>query len=429
MKIKIFAIVIFTLSVNLLYSQTVPPEMAGKVAKNFFMERAMAADSSMKKIVFKPELALMVTANADSLYYVFNIGANAGWIIISAQLNTIPVLAYSFSGTFDTVSSNRPPAMNAWLVSYQEQIKYAVREKKTPYKEAREQWDYYSNFDAAKSPLKDILSVSPLLSTTWNQGSGWNAYCPADASGPGGRVWAGCVAVAMAQVMKYWSYPTIGSGSASYNSGTYGVLSANFGATEYNWANMPLNTYNNDVALLLYHCGVAVRMGYGPTGSSASLYSTVGQDAIDALTVNFKYHSSANYKYKSSHTASAWNSLVVVEIDNGRPVIYRGENSSEEGHAFVVDGYQTSSYFHINWGWSGAYNSEYFYFSDLTPGSYNFNLDQGAIFSLYPNVPCGTTLSGANTTGIYEDRCYIRLTPGFSTPSGGSFRAKVVPPQ
>ncbi len=426
MKIRIFIVAIFTLIiVNCLFPQSVPPKIAGNLAKIFFTERAAVQDSSFRNTAFEMELAFVATNNADSLFYVFNANANAGWIIVSAWQNTMPVLAYSFGGTFDTASASRPPAMNAWLESYRKQIAYAIAEKSYPHEEATEQWNYYSNFDKSKDQ-QELLSISSLLSTTWNQGAGYNAYCPANASGPGGRVWAGCVAVAMAQVMKYWSYPTIGSGSHSYNCPGYGTLSANFGATEYSWGNMPLTTYNSSVALLLYHCGVAVNMNYSSSGSGAYVGETQ-YNARNALVQYFKYHSSANFKKKSSYSASAWNNLVVAEIDNGRPIIYQGYGA-DGGHAFVVDGYQTTSYFHVNWGWSGAYDG-YFYFSNLAPGSSNFNQNQAGIFSLYPNVPCGRTLSGAKTTGIYEDRCYIRLLPGFSTPTGGSFRARVVPPQ
>ncbi|HOE05813.1 MAG TPA: Spi family protease inhibitor, partial [Bacteroidales bacterium] len=186
MKIKTLLITIFTCVVNCLYSQTIPPEMAGKVAKNFFMERAMVIDSTLKNRALMPELAYMVTSNTDSLYYVFNIGSTTGWIIVSAQLFTVPVLAYSFSGSFDTLSANRPPAMNAWLVSYQKQLEYGIKENNIPNKDIIEQWDYYIKYDDNIDQHKDILSVSPLLLTTWNQGSGWNAYCPLDAAGPGG---------------------------------------------------------------------------------------------------------------------------------------------------------------------------------------------------------------------------------------------------
>ena len=147
------------------------------------------------------ELAFVATNNADSLFYVFNANANAGWIIVSAWQNTMPVLAYSFGGTFDTASASRPPAMNAWLESYRKQIAYAIAEKSNPHEEATEQWNYYSNFDKSKDQ-HELLSISSLLSTTWNQGAGYNAYCPAcnitscpginpPTPCPGGHVWAG----------------------------------------------------------------------------------------------------------------------------------------------------------------------------------------------------------------------------------------------
>jgi len=209
----------------------------------------------------------------------------------------------------------------------------------------------------------------------------YNASCPADAAGPDGHVWAGCVATAMAQVMKYHNYPTTGTGSHSYSHPTYGTLSANFGETTYNWASMPdsLSDYNSDVAKLLYHIGVSVDMDYAPDGSGAYM-----SDAAYALETYFKYSNSLSYVWKSSYSTDEWTTILRTEIDNKRPILYSGHGTG--GHAFVCDGYSGSDYFHFNWGWGGS-EDNYFYLNDLTPGSYDFTDSQGAVIGIRPPLP------------------------------------------
>jgi len=110
----------------------------------------------------------------------------------------------------------------------------------------------------------------------------YNELCPADPNGPGGHVYAGCVATAMGMVMKYWSHPTTGVGSHSYYCPGYGYQSANFGATTYLWDEMPnsISTSCIPIATLLYHCGVAVNMGYSVDGSGAQ-----STDAANAWSI------------------------------------------------------------------------------------------------------------------------------------------------
>jgi hypothetical protein len=195
----------------------------------------------------------------------------------------------------------------------------------------------------------EAASAGPLLSTKWNQGQYYNASCPVDAEGTDGHVPVGCVAVAMAQVMKYHNYPVTGTGSHSYSHPVYGTLSANFGATTYNWASMPdsLSKYDSDVATLLYHVGVSVEMDYTPDQSGAYM-----SDAAYALETYFKYSNSLSYVWKSSYSTDEWTTILRTEIDNKRPILYSGHGTG--GHAFVCDGYSGSDYFHFNWGWGGS---------------------------------------------------------------------------
>jgi len=144
------------------------------------------------------------------------------------------------------------------------------------------------------------------------------------------------------------------------------------------------NSPTNASRKLLFHVGVSCEMGYGAYGSGA----WVGEyepSVTTALKTYFKYNQSANFKSKNNYDESYWLDIVRIELDEGRPLVYKGYTSDYgAGHAFVVDGYN-GDYFHLNWGWSGSYNGNYL-ISNLSPGGYTFSTWQGAIFDLYPEV-------------------------------------------
>lgn len=367
------------LSYNL-FSATVPYEQATEVAKNIFYER------SGQPMV--PSTPYVLSENGPSLIYVINNTTGNGFVMISADDAAYPVLGYSLTGHFTNDTTQQPPALRSLIRYYKNQILWLIDNNIPANNNANRAWNHYSATPFVANTT--LLAVPPLLGTiAWGQGCYYNADCPYDA-GAGtsycNHVPVGCVAVAMAQIMKYWTYPSSGTGANSYTHPTYGTQSANFSSASYNWSLMPnsVTSSNTDVAQIMYHCGVAVDMNYGPTGSGA-----YASDAAWALVNNFNYSSSAQYLLKSYYTNSVWENMLKTEFDNSRPVFYRGNASNGSGgHAFVLDGYQGTSnnHFHINWGWDGYYNG-YFYLSSLTPGSNNFSYDQGAIFNIEPSTP------------------------------------------
>lgn len=395
-------------------SQQVSENTAKTVAKNFLEEKLYSASKkSIPKIVFKT-----TTSKAkESNYYIFNTENQQGFVIVSANKKAYPILAYSLKNNFPT--SNMPPEVAEWLDLYNLQIKNINKLKISADKKVLLAWDKYSSetFIPAHKTLKEtsLTDIPPLISTTWNQGNYYNALCPETSTGgSGGHVWAGCVAIAMAQIMKYWDYPTSGQGSHSYVHYVYGEQSADFQNTIYNWSNMPnaLSSHNIDVATLIYHCGVSVNMDYGPSGSGS--YSST---ARMSLINYFKYSSNTLLTSKYAYSDENWNRLLRSELDAGRPLYYAGYGSG--GHAFNCDGYQGTDYFHFNWGWGGAYNG-YFYLNDLTPGGSNFSNSQSVMVGICPanlepdldsvaaiELSCstpysGTTIDGTNSANIYS---------------------------
>ncbi|HPS27354.1 MAG TPA: C10 family peptidase, partial [Bacteroidales bacterium] len=394
----------FFLTTLLLSGQIVPIETARQVAKNLYCERAsLEKPVAYKDVTFTSELSIQEEAKA--MYYVFNVSQDRGFVIVSAEKRTIPVLFYSFEGNY--VSGNQPENFSYWLERFKKQIT-AVRQQNIQKNNTIELlWEKYAAISMA--PAKDIEAVSPLVAANWGQDCFFNAACPSAPGGPCSHVYAGCVADAMAMVMKTHSWPTHGYGSHSYVHSTsnsfpnnYGTLSANFGNTTYNWSSMPNNVYsaNSALATLMFHCGVSVNMSYDDQGSGALL-----TDATGALIKYFIYD--AQYALRSSYSDTDWALMIKTDLDAGLPVIYGGSDTQSGGHAFVCDGYQGtgsySSYFHFNWGWSGTSNG-YVYLNNIAPSgtSYDFDDYQNIVYGIAPNTDVVTPEASftANKTSL-----------------------------
>lgn len=298
--------------------------------------------------------------------------APEGFVLLSGDSGMRPVLGWSASGM---CSAQLPLALEAYLEVVAEERQRL--EDQWPLGVPRlEEWDRVM---AGEAHASRELGVLPLLSCNWDQGAGWNQFCPMDAAGPGGRVYAGCVATSMVQVMHYWQQPWHGEGSHGYNS-DYGWLEADFGAATYDWNAMMPNSPTPEAAWVMYHAGVAVDMMYAPDGSGA--YVGMGNpSAMTAMRDHFGFLPSLQFIRKSSFTWNSWRTRLRQELDAGRPILHSGYGSG--GHAFNIDGWRDDDTFHLNWGWSGSFNG-WFLIDALTPGGSDFSQDQGAVVNLVP---------------------------------------------
>jgi len=396
-KTLIVAVSVLFLISGITKASVVDTTTAKNTARNFIFKKINKND----KVVYENiELKYLKTENLNNepAFYIYNLKNQTGFVIISAESETTPILGYSYEVNYD-INQEIAPAFEGWMNHYKEQIEYIRKNDIKATKKITDTWVKYSSVPdiSTKSNEKDI---APLLTTTWNQGTYYNELCPADAGGQNGHVWVGCVATAMAQVIKFWNYPDYGSGQNTYNDFIYGTQTADFENTYYDWASMPnsLSTYNTPVATLSYHCGVAVNMSYGTNGSS----SNTGE-AATGLKRFFDYSHNLYVGVKNNFVDTAWRDLIKSELDLGHPLFYSGYPSSGSGHAFNCDGYQGTDYFHFNWGWGGSYNG-YFYLDDLTPGSQDYTYSQAALINCYPDClspQCGgsvTTLTDASGT-------------------------------
>ena len=369
-----------------LFSAPIDETTANHYAKTFWQKNHIAGVINGTVIFQTAEEACFVNYSNHAGYtefYIFNNTAGKGFVIISANDCVKPILGYSYDNNISI--DNMPPNLKSWLDNYAQQIRFAISTRAEASIEVQTEWQCLR--EDKPMPLRSEMAVEPLVATIWDQGEYYNLLCPADSNGPGNHAWAGCGATAIAQIMRYWNAPITGTGSHSYTPSShpeYGTQSANFGATTYNWSNMPLqltasstSTQKNAVATLIYHCGVALNMDYGPDGSGSNT-----SDTEYALQNYFNYPT-ADYVSRYDNE-SQWITLLKTQLNSSHPMFYRGSNGIYNGHAFVCDGYDNNDMFHFNWGWSGSYNG-FFSINSLTPGNHYFNSLQGAIINIVPN--------------------------------------------
>lgn len=359
---------------------------------------------------------VLLTFSEMPMLCVYAVGSE-GFVIVSAYDGVQPIVGYSFDSP---ATEEVNPEAAFWLRGINDEIAVARAEGYRT-ADADSLWD--NLLTAAVPPMPvSISNVPALLQTRWDQGSPYNKMCPFDER-YNTRAVVGCVATAMAQIMKYWNHPSSGTGSHTYthrswsSSPSYGELSADFEHTTYIWDYMQ-DTYESMIAsperaewavsLLSYHCGVAVDMMYGPSATGGSgAYSACGgwtsACAEHAFYEYFKYSPDLEFRQRNGniwyegaynetfyYSDSAWAAMIDSELEQGHPMYYSGSDSTG-GHAFVLDGSNLNNMYHFNWGWSGSYNG-YYPLSRIAPGSggiggnatYTFNRSQGAIFGIVP---------------------------------------------
>lgn len=418
----------------------VTPETAKTVAVNF---------CSQNNIGQSPSLTLAYTessAEGQPVYYVYNINSNNGFVIVSAEDAAHPILGCSNTGQFVIPKDNNNFAW--WMNCRKQEIEYARTNNITSTSDITNEWNGFINNNQQKTH-SIMSSVSPLIDPiAWDQGGYYNAMCP------GGSV-TGCVATCMAQIMRYWQYPSHGHGSSGYYdeqlygfTSNYGYLKANYDTSNYVWSAMPVSvsSQNNEVAKLMYDCGVSVDMDYSTGESGAYVISgDYPVSAESAFVQNFGYDpNTIQGLYQSKYTLPNWTNIITNELNNKRPVEYVGFDSispnNAAGHTWVCDGYNTSGLFHMNWGWSGS-NNGYFTLSALNAGGYKFNWWNEALVGIEPPAasPYFVATPTFGCTGMnvqFTDQTVIDsnlsitnrtwLFPGGTPPSSGALNPSVI---
>lgn len=370
MKRVILCVCLFSL-VSWASGNPIDSAKAKNYAETFWQQSGCAVKSGIA-----PSLLTDISAQTEFAHlYIFS--NEGGFVILSGDDCAKPVLAYSTSSGFDP--ENIPDAVRDWLSTYDNRIATAVDRHLEATPKIAAQWDMLE--EGRWSAERKDQTVEPLVTAQWGQGSPYNAYCPANTI-------VGCVAVAMGQLMHYWKYPEHGIGSHSYSSnGT--SHSVDFSEATYNWDAMPnscTGSNNDAVAMLLYHCGVAIETYYTSNNSTAYVLNTLSHpvNAEQALKDFFGYSSELHGERRIRYDKATWMAMLKSNLDEGIPIIYNGFNSSNSGgHCFICDGYDVNDFFHFNWGLKGSYDG-FFEIDDMTPSNQNFSYDQGAILGVVP---------------------------------------------
>lgn len=394
---------------------------AAKVANEFVESRlSKYVDSEMKL-----RLSSSLISSSESLsigkeaYYIFAPPSEGkGFVIVSGDERMPAVLAYSDEEQFDI--DNIPPNVRYWLDCYAEAfLTLQSRSDTVPFR---------------ASPVNPD-GISPLLeNNSWGQDDPYNRLCPTVRNE---RCVTGCVATAMAQVMRFHQYPDIGKGYVSYTTETNNIrIQRDLATVQFRWDNM-IDDYNGTytseqadaVAELMYSCGVSVNMDYctSSQGGSGAYQSSL----VKAFIENFGYDQDAAFMTRDYCSGEDWHNILVRELNEGRPVNYAGVSIRDGGHSFVFDGYRVSEGnkypdYHVNWGWNGSCNG-YYQIADLSPsengqhataGGFNSSqqiaigikpedgINDGTVYLCTTNLhTSATTAKAGSTISVYTASC------------------------
>ncbi len=341
---KLFLFTVATLGVSLLAAaESLTAEQA--------LARALNQGAPAKARALKSsEMKLAYTSEASE-FYAFNRAGSNGFIIASGDTRMRPVIGIADEGTFDISNPN----LRAWLDFYRQELAQAKADGKDDENEEMNRFDNYAKWH----------SIEPMLQTRWDQGYPYNAKTPLI---NGKHAPTGCVATAMAQVIRYLEYYK-GTGTNSYANYSYDFIK-----WTPDFSKMPASIKDgspqeqiDEVAELMLACGMAVNMGYGELASGSG-------GPVNGLK-RFLGYDNATVSYpRNAFNTPQWESLVYDQLAQGRPVYYAG--SGDGGHAFVCDGYASDGLFHFNWGWSGM-SDGYFALSALNPQNQGTGSSEG----------------------------------------------------
>lgn len=417
-------IILFVLTYIQLWSKQVDPAEALQVAEKFIKKNINSIQhreiSSQLRLVYtaESEVNKLKKNHSQKYYYVYNIGTKQGFIIISADDINYPIIGYSNSGYYDV--ANLPDNFQSWMKAVELGMQQAFDNLTRPTKEIEKEWELYRS--SKKSIQTRITALEPLIKTKWNQRTPFNSQIPYE-------VLTGCVATATAQIMKFHQHPKKGTGiipayqtTDPSNNVTYNIPQIDLKQYEYDWANMlnkyynsPSPNYTNEqakaVGLLMYHIGASAQMKYGVKESGTS-----SRNALKALYTYYDYDKSIDYIIRGKYFTNLneipisdeeWNTIIIKELNEGRPIYYSGSTENRTGHAFVCDGYDSNGLLHFNFGWGGHQDG---YYNSNAPLEYKYGQSIG--INIKPNEG-GEKVNRyfvnkltISTNKVYKDECF-----------------------
>ena len=390
MKRVLAFLVLVAFAMGEIWAGNVSQQMAQRIGRQFLSTTVLGTQ--------RAEIQLQLVSEASTRgevdYYVFNVDGG-GFVIVAGDNRVKPILAYSTTGSFDPQDVSE--GFEFTLNTFRTEIQYIREHNLAATYDIVMEWNSVNETGMINPGRQTRAVVGPFCQTIWNQNFPYNSQCPEDEEGNGGHVYAGCVATAMGQAMKFYDWPPQGVGTYSYNPSGYAQQTANFGETEYHFELMPPaldSTSTEDdyfyIAQFLHHCGISVDMQYSGNGSGA--YS---DDVPIALRNYFRYNCDDHitnygggwwpgYGYNNEEWAQM---LKDGGLDEHIPLYYSGsDDNGAGGHAFICDGYDENDYFHFNWGWSGR-DDAWCPIGALNTTKYAFNTFNGFTGHIIPNSP------------------------------------------
>lgn len=358
-------------------AENISEDVARGLALDFFKNNSPQTSVSNLQMVYDGETPLSRADGSAPALYVFDNPQGKGFVIVSGDDIAQPILGYSYEHDFP--EGNLPTHIQGWLESLKTQINDGRK------------------LGVVESPKNRALTrvgqtVVKLQTALWGQDAPFNRLTPRIGMK---ETPSGCVITATAIVMHYHKWPAQGYGIVpGYTTRTNKITRRSVTLGHYyDWEGMPSNystsyTYEqgNQVAQLMSDLGTMLQADYDPEGTSAFT-----DDIASNLSSYMDYDKSMLYRERYHHTDEEWHALLAEELNQGRPVLYRGANLYA-GHAFVLDGYTTDRYYSVNWGWDGYCNG-WFLLNALRPsgsgtGGNNdhYNFYQGAITNFKPDA-------------------------------------------
>lgn len=337
-KISIF-LVLLSVSISS-FAQKITKEAALEKAEIFIAEKMRSNSSARRTSKISKTNVNLTLADSKDEYFVFNKGNEAGYVIVSGDERSEPILGYSDEGNFD--AENMPEGLRTLLLQYKEEIQYLQKHN-----------------ILAHSPEVNATqpAIEPLIKTKWGQGHPYNTLCPLQY---GQHCVTGCTATAVAQVMNYYQWPkstTMTIPDYEYSNFSY-ISAGELPPITFDWDHMP-TSYTSDpveqkaVSELMLYCGGASCMSYGFWASYAS-YNPENYNKYFKYSLDCKYIDKINDGYSTKK----WENMLLNELMHGRPMLYEASNGYG-AHAFICDGYDGEGRFHFNFGWDGQYDGYY----------------------------------------------------------------------
>lgn len=423
MKKSILLFVLVTLfTCSFAINPVVTVNEAKQTAANFLNEQCYINAESIHLTLQE----VKTDVDGEPLYYRFQLN-NLGFVIVSANKNYYPILAFSYESNFEESEES-----SAFCEGYKKSIKEAKNADNPVNVNVTKAWNHFNreNFTKAKDGVA-VNECQPLLTTSWGQTKYYNQYCPFDGNANANNTrdydfhtTVGSAGLAMASILYYYRYPTQGYGGISYISSNdwgeiYPRIFLNLNEVTYNYDAMTssLAKYNGEVAKLLFHTGATAHTIYSAERNANYITNTNPDDVFDAFrqywgitTESRKIYRSYPSYYDTDNSQllpeqiaekerldSIWIAEnVIPELNERRPVFYSGFNQEKFTYVcFVVDGYKylnvggsqgNTVYLHVNLAPTVSYGEMGKAYYMYSSSNFKYKRKESVIRNLQPAV-------------------------------------------